>query len=225
MKMKKLSIYLVLLLLLGFGCSKAYDPLVVHPDDPVVGSPVEATILATIKKDNGGVYLWSNGVRLNPFGVRVEYTRQMRVIAGVVIYPSATNEHDASVNWLEPLDEGILTSDASVPGSAPISVNLRSWLTCVDDAFLTINYSAWWGEHPLHHNFWLVSGLDPSDPYSLELRHDANGDSNDVFAEGVICFDINSLPDTGGEPKEITIKWKDTDGKTSIAKFEFTSRK
>lgn len=221
-KMKKLSIYLVLLALC-FGCSKAMAPDV-YSDIPMDASPAQATILATLKKDGGGVYLWSRGIRLNPVE-SVVYTRQQRVIADVTIYPSASNEHDAKVSWIEPLDEGILTSDASVAGSDPISLNRNSWMTCVDDAYLTLNYSAWWGEHPLHHDFWLVSGLDPSDPYSMELRHDANGDSNDVFAEGVICFDLNSLPDTGGESKEITIKWKDTEGKTSIAKFEFTSRK
>ena len=217
---------MVLFVLAAAGCSKGY-PEYGPEASPYYGSneAKAVTILATLKQDaSGSVYLWSQGERLN-LDPAPQFTRQQRVVANVTIYPTSDGDHDAAVNWMEPIDEGILTSDASAPGTDPLDVNLESWMTGVDDGYLTLDYSAWWGEHPVHHDFRLVSGLDPSDPYCLELRHDANGDERQEFAEGVICFDINSLPDTGDESRQITIKWKNTEGKTTQAKFEFASRK
>lgn len=232
-EMRKIPIYLVMLLAVCIGCSKRssfapsdpydYQGSVTSPDGPDFASAF--TMVATIKKDaSGSVYLWSKGMRFNPVD-DIDFVRQQRVVANVSFSPSSDTEFDAKVHWIETLDEGIFTSDASVTGDDPLKVNFESWMTCVDDGYLTINYSTWWGEHPVHHDFYLVSGLDASDPYSLELRHNANCDARGEFAEGVVCFDINSLPDTGDAPKMITIKWKDTETKTSIAKFEFTSRK
>lgn len=226
LKMKKLIHIIITFLAVCSGCSKGYADMAPSSDFYELSpSAQEKTLLATLKKDaSGSVYLWSKGTRINLLG-KIEFVRQQRVIAHLSVYATGGDEFEAYAHWMEPIDEGVLTSDVSAQGEDPVSVNLSSWMTGVDDAYLTINYSTWWGEHPVHHDFCLVAGLDPDDPYSLELRHNANGDGQAEYAEGVICFDLNALPDTGDTPKELTINWKDTGGKTAVAKFEFTSRK
>ena len=216
----------IILMVLGAGCVSCSvgDVFLDSPDNYESSTPIDATIIATVKQDEGGVYLWSKGERLNPVK-SIDFSRQQRVMASVTKYFREESVYSADIHWMEPLDEGNFTYSASAPGSDPLDVNTSSWMTGVDDGYLTLSYVAKWGEHPLHHDFYLVAGLDKNDPYSLELRHNANGDKAFESAEGLICFDINSLPDTVGESKTITIKWKNTEGKTSITKFEFTSRK
>ena len=70
----------------------------------------------------------------------------------------------------------------------------------------------------------MVAGLDADNPYCLELRHDAHSDKHDNKAEGIISFDINSLPDTQGETVKLTLKYTTTDGATATKVFDFTTR-
>lgn len=209
------------------ACSNHYSPDVGYQSD-VKGDKSDrsqpVTLLATVKQDtDGSVYLWSKGVRINP-SEPFKFTRQHRVMAQIS-YIKGEKPGEAQIDWMEPIDEGTFTADASVSGQDGLDINEYSWMSDADDGYLTLLYTTWWGEHPVHHDFYLVAGLDPDDPYSLELRHNAHGDPKDVKGEGLICFDINSLPFTGEESKILSLKWHNTDGKTLTAKFEFRSRK
>ena len=234
MQMKKLVRHIALLLLLfsvATACSmKDYVPEdVFNPDAP--GSYYESappeldvTFLATIAKDSKGiVYLLSNGRKIEPLRP-LEFTRRQRVMVKADLYYRGESIY-AMVEWVEPLDEGVFTRDASVSGSDGLDVELDSSFTELDDGYLTLFYSSWWGEHPVHHDFYLVSGLKADDPYYLELRHNAHGDGKYSKEDGIISFDINSLPPTGDGTETIHIKWNTIEGNEVIASFEFKSRK
>ena len=185
------------------------------------------TAVVTVKADESGqVYLWfANRDRLDPL-VDVPYEHQYRAIASLRQRSAIENGcAPVDVDWLEPVEDGIFTTDTSVAGSDGIDIKLDSWITTSDDGYLTLHYMTTWGQHPVHYDFYLVSGTDPADPYTLELRHNANGDRKEEAGEGIINFDINSLPDTGDSSVYITLKWTNNVGIAQKANFGFKTRK
>ncbi len=227
--MRNRVFFLLITILLSSACSNIGDFDIndrpYSADGEKDASRAPRTILATVKQDaDGSAYLWSKGVRINP-SEPIVFERQHRVMTQLSYIDKGDRPVWAHIHWMEPIDEGVFTNNASVAGSDGLDVNEYSWMSGTDDGYLTLFYTTWWGEHPVHHDFYLVSGLDPDDPYSLELRHNAHGDKKQTQGDGLICFDINSLPDTGDESKIISLKWHNTEGKTITAKFEFRSRK
>ena len=115
------------------------------------------------------------------------------------------------INWLEPIDEGQVTADASASGDLGLDI-LDDWMTGAEDGYLTIHYNTLWGATPVQHKMYLITGTNPADPYELVLRQDACGDTKDEEGDALVCFDINSLPDTGDDYKELTLKWTSSGG-------------
>ena len=148
-----------------------------------------------------------------------------RVICGVNVEKKLTGSfpYTCEVLWLEVLEEGLVSSDASIAGSDWLTV-LDDWMTCVEDGFMTIHYTTYWGKDARRHSFRLITGTNPEDPYEVVLKHNANGDAKDELGDSIICFDINSLPDTGGDYKTLTLKWTNSGGATSTKEFKFKTR-
>ena len=186
------------------------------------------TAILTIKKTpTDTVYFqFNDSITVYPRDYQYGYDHMQRVICGISVYKEKYGSFDyiGEVDWLEYIDEGKFTSDASVMGSDGLTV-LDDWMTGVEDGFMTIHYTTMWGNNPVQHDFSLVSGTNPDDPYELELRHDANGDAKEQEGESIISFDINSLPDTGGEYKTLTLKWTTSGGSASKKEFQFKTRK
>ena len=214
------------LVLVLAGCSRAYDYPEYTTGDRADKEPRLTTAMVTVLPDGaGGFYFKLGGEKLKPRG----YTPSVhgRAMCELLIYPNEGSGDEyklADVRWFEPIDEGSFTYNASAPGADGIDVDVSSWVTEACDGYLTIYYSTWWGEHPVHHDFYLVAGLDPADPYSLELRQDSHSDDHFERSDGIICFDINTLPQTDGR-QTLTLNWTRTDGRRSAAKFEFETFK
>ena len=182
------------------------------------------SLLVTVKQaGDGSAYLYFNDDI--KFRYDEPFTRQYRAMCAAIVrgYPDEEGYCPYQLFYLEALDEGDLTYDASAAGSDGIDI-VDAWVTDVDDGYLTIQYKAWFGEHPVKHDFHVVAGLDPDDPYSLELRHDAHSDQKSEKLEGIISFDINSLPDTQGETKRITLNYNSLTGAAYRRFFEFKTR-
>lgn len=182
------------------------------------------SLLVTVKQaEDGSTYLFfTEDIK---FRYELPFTRQYRAMCMAIVkgYPDSDGYCPCQIFYLDALDEGDMTYDASVSGGDGIDI-MDAWVTAVDDGYLTLQYSAWFGEHPVKHDFHVVAGLDQDDPYSLELRHDAHSDPKSVQSEGIISFDINSLPDTQGENKTLTLKYKTITGATATKLFEFKTR-
>lgn len=224
-------------------------------DPPVSSSPIvgqRVCVVTVALDDKGQVWFSYNGEKLRPFDFT--YTRMMRALCELNILEKQSPEDDyypAEVIWAEPIDEGVFSInnvyDSTPPadGAPPLphdgkdgssgpggnsaenglDVLVDSWITSCEDAYLTIHYKTWWGKHPVHHDFYLVSGFDPIDPYTLVFQQDSHSDSHDELSEGIVCFDINNLPDTGAKAVTLTLKWTNTNGGEETAKFEFKTRK
>lgn len=215
------------------GCAKAADSFPDSAAPPINGenlpnyinSSSPLTFLVTFRQaEDGGAYLYySDEIR---FRCDEPFTHQYRAVCVAIIkdYPDEQGYCPAQILCLEALDEGDLTYDESAAGSDGLEI-LNDWITTVDDAYLTLKYSAWWGEEPVKHDFHVVAGLNPDDPYYLELRHDAHSDPQAVQSEGIVSFDINALPDTQGEEKVLTLKYRRLGGSSDTKYFGFKTRK
>lgn len=184
----------------------------------------KADVIVTIKQDADGTVFFQYGRdRLYP-GEGYPFERQCRAMASVTIYAEEVPlyGHRVDVNWLEPIDQGAFKPyPAEGYGSDGIDVLTKSWITSVEDGYVTLHYKTWWGDPAGHHDFFLVQG---EDPYELTLMHNANGDEKAVYSEGTIYFDINSLPPTEDGPRKLRINWTSTEGNPVSAEFDFETR-
>ena len=186
------------------------------------------TAILTVKKTpTDSVYFQLNdSTTIYAADYQRQFTRMERVICGITVTNTSVGrfKYKGYINWIESLDEGVVTPDSSVPGTDGLDI-LDDWMTSVEDGFLTLHYSTWWGANPVRHDFYLVIGINPEDPYEVELRQNCNGDRKDEEGDSLVCFDINSLPDTGGQYTTLTLKWTTSGGAASEKKFKFKTRK
>ena len=107
-------------------------------------------------------------------------------------------------------------------GSDPVEV-VNSWETVAEDGYMNIRFRTRFGYNGKH-RMTLVHRTDAEDPYTVELLHDANGDTNGQVADGMVAFRLDDCFNEGDKPIEITLKWKSYSGEKS-AKFKYTPRK
>lgn len=183
--------------------------------------------LVTVKRSSEGTVFFQYG-RFKLLPEAVEYDRQRRLMVMMTISQEMEGEYyKCKVDWMEPLEEGVFRygqEGEKAPSGDGLDMIIDSEFTRVDDGYLSVHYLTWWGEQPVHHDFTLSAGLYPEDPYSLVLTQNSNSDSRDVKSEGIVCFDINSLPDTEGETKTITLYWTKLDGTVGKLGIGFKSR-
>lgn len=70
----------------------------------------------------------------------------------------------------------------------------------------------------------LLSTNNPDDPYEVEFRHNAYGDTYGQYGDGLVAFRLSDLPDTEGKTVKLTLKWKSFSGEKS-AQFDYCTRK
>ena len=189
-------------------------------------APYKADAVVTVRQaPDGTVYFSSGKLGLLYPSTPFEFEGECRALASVTVYAEEIPlyGHRVDVHWLENLDRGaFLQYPSEGAGDDGIDVMAHSWITSVEDGYLTVNYKAWWGADAARHDITLVQGADP---YELTLYHDAHGESRDEYSEGIIYFDINSLPPTEDGPHRLKLNWTTTDGKAASAEFEFETRK
>ncbi len=228
MRKQILTIIIILMAALSLASCSAgerADPVYDAPDrNTAIMSPTDATGLVTVKNTaDGAVYLQFGALKLLPGFF--QYEGFPRAMASMTILPGMAGEfYRCTLDWIEPLDEGVFSATAlSAPAGDGLEIVLNSGYTCVEDGYLSIHYLTWWGEHPQHHDFTLFAP-DPSNPFILELRQDSHSDAQDVYSDGLVCFDINGLPDTAGETITIQLNWTKPNGTKGTAYFGFKTR-
>lgn len=97
--------------------------------------------------------------------------------------------------------------------------------TVVEDGYLTARMALPMGLSGVTHTVDLLTGVDPDDPYTVELRHNMHGDDYYDNAKALYCFPLKDLPDTEGKTVKLTIKWLSlVTGKTETAQFDYCTR-
>ena len=67
-------------------------------------------------------------------------------------------------------------------------------------------------------------GQNPDNPYEVEFRHNAYGDTYGNPDDGLVAFKLDELPDTEGKTVKLKLKWKSFSGDKS-AEFDYCTRK
>lgn len=210
---------------LAWSCAK--DMADLAPDSSYAADgAADCTAIVTIKKSSSDTVFFqlNESTTLFPYAWQDKYIKVQRLYCRLHMDAATvgTFGRRTDVLWAEPLEEGLFTYEAAA-GADGLDL-IWDWMTCVEDGFLTLHYSTWWGRNAVQHRFAVVAGANPDDPYELRLVQDARGDARDEQGDALICFDINALPSTGDEYKTLTLKWTDCAGKPSEKKFSFKSR-
>mgnify|MGYP002236624391 CR=1 FL=1 len=140
------------------------------------------------------------------------------------IYSKAVN-----INWIDSIltkpiapDLGV-TSNDSIYGSNPVEI-VNDWVTIAEDGYLTLRFRTIWGDRNKAHFVNLLTGKDPENPYEVEFRHNAFGDTEGKMEDALVAFKLDELTDTQGETVKLKLKWNSFSGEKS-AEFDYCTRK
>ena len=141
--------------------------------------------------------------------------KQVRALANCteVKQNSAPYNKAVRINWID----SVLTKKPVATlgedndkkyGKDPLEI-VDNWVTILEDNYITLCFNAVWGPGRIVHTINLVKGTNP---YELELRHNANGDVSEGqggrMGTGIVAFDLRELPKTGTETVKLIIKYK-----------------
>lgn len=187
-------------------------------------APAEVKAIVTVKQDADGTTFFQldDDTRVYPSNFAEPYTGLRRIVCGLLLSPDMTG---CTVQWYDALEQGTVSGDALPETAVSDGVEvLEDWMTSVEDGFLTVHYSAWWGDGHTPHQLLVLTRLNPENPYELTLVHQRNGDEALRRADSLIYFDINDLPSTQGDYVTLTLNWKNLDGEDASKNFRFRNR-
>ena len=192
---------------------------------------MQPNAIVTVKPlDGGGFYMQlDDNTTLKPLNMdKSPYKTETRAFVNYVESDADGGDYDQAVNinWIDSLltkpmvqvPETVEDLDAEY-GNDPVEI-LRSWATLIEDGYFTINFMTCTNGGSTKHRVNLIQP-DPTKPYELEFRHDADGDTAGMRAQGVAAFKLSALNLVQGKKITITLKWKSYSGEKSYD-FEYT---
>ncbi|WP_101688496.1 NigD1/NigD2 family lipoprotein [Dysgonomonas massiliensis] len=146
----------------------------------------------------------------------------------VVKDPSGPYSKSVHVNWIDSILTKTIAPDLGeendkVYGTDPVEM-VADWITIAEDGYLTLRFRTLWDRYSEPHFVNLLLGNNPDNPYEVEFRHNAHGDVDGRWGDGLVAFRLDQLPDTEGETVKLTLKWKSFSGDKS-AEFDYCTRK
>lgn len=227
--MKKLHLFLFSIV---GGVMLMMLPACVNDDDS--SDLLRPTALVTVCPDVDGSFIMQldNATRLIPANLETSPfgKKEVRALVNYTETELASqdkNVRKVMVNWIDSIRtklpvENLGEQNDAAYGNDPVEI-VRDWVTVAEDGYLTLRIRTMWGPSHIPHVLNLVTGLNPDDPYELELRHDAKGDCEGLWGDALIAFNLNSLPRTDSGIATINLKWNSFSGEKS-AKFELQMR-
>ncbi len=203
-------------------------------DDNTYWSDVLPSALVTVKPSGDVTYLQVDD-KVSVIAKNLKKPFGDKEVRALVNYTPLNEQGPADepvvhVNWID----SILTKKP-VPALATDKENdekygndqvdiVRDWVTVAEDGYLTLRFRALWGGQKPHY-INLLTGVNPENPYEVELRHNQNGDPQYRLGDALVAFNLNDvLPDTNGKTVKLTIRWKSSQGDKKID-FDYCSRK
>ena len=201
-------------------------------DEYVIGYMSQPTALVTVRPTEGGSFFLQldEATTLHP----TNFTRSPygdKEVRALVNYTDETrhgNRRYVHINWMDsirtkmPADSRGEDND-SVYGNVPVEI-VRDWVTIAEDGYLTLRIRTLWGRPGQTHVVNLLTGTNPDNPYELELRHDALGDTCGTMGDALIAFDLNRLVNQDSlSCVRVKLNWLSFSGRKS-AEFSFRAR-
>ncbi|NLZ94697.1 MAG: hypothetical protein GX921_02595, partial [Bacteroidales bacterium] len=100
----------------------------------------------------------------------------------------------------------------------------NDWVTIAEDSYLTLRFKTRWGYTHEPHFVNLVTDVNADDPYEIEFRHNAHGDTSGNWGDALVAFSLKDLPDTNGETVKLKLTWHSFNGKKST-EFDYSTNK
>ena len=202
-------------------------------DDDNYYSKVLPNALVTVKPVADGVYLQLDdsttllpvNLSTSPFG-----DKEVRALTNFDKSTESSGGYDQAVyvNWIDSiltkrmLVQYDLNVDDSYYGHDPVEI-VNDWVTIAEDGYLTLRFRTRYGGNTSHLVNLLMS-QDPEKPYEVEFRHNAFGDdAGGRWADGLVAFKLDSLPDTNGQTVKLKLKWESFSGEKST-EFDYCTR-
>ncbi|CCY91320.1 MULTISPECIES: NigD1/NigD2 family lipoprotein [unclassified Phocaeicola] len=161
----------------------------------------------------------------SPFG-----EKEVRAIANIEEVNEASGAYTKAVriNWIDsiltkPIAPNLGEGNDQTYGTDPVEI-VKDWVTIAEDGYLTLRFRTIWGNSSQAHYVNLLAGINPENPYEVEFRHNAYGDTSGEYGDALVAFKLDGLPDTEGKTVKLTLKWKSFSGEKS-AEFNYCTRK
>lgn len=127
------------------------------------------------------------------------------------------------VNWIDSIRTKDMvaieeSSQTEKYGNDPLEI-VNDWVTIAEDGYLTLRVRTLWGNIGTTHTFNLLGGMNPDNPFEVELRHNANGDIHGRMGDALIAFRLSALPKQYPTDQNLTLKWKSFNGEFKKAYF------
>ena len=142
--------------------------------------------------------------------------------------PSGEYNQAVHVNWIDSLLTKPIAPNLGEEENDEVYGNdavemVADWVTIAEDGYLTLRFRTVWNDPGKKHFVNLISTNNPDDPYEVEFRHNAYGDTYGRPGDGLVAFSLASLPDTEGKTVKLTLKWHSFSGEKS-AQFDYCTR-
>ena len=189
--------------------------------------------LVTVKEAADGAFflqlddkttLLPTNVKTSPFG-----DKEVRALMNYSEVDEASGEYTKAVhiNWIDsiltkPIAPDLGEENDEIYGTDPVEI-VNDWVTLAEDGYLTLRFRTVWGGSKKHF-VNLLLGQNPENPYEVEFRHNAYGDTYGETGDGLVAFKLDELPDTEGKTVKLKLKWKSFSGDKS-AEFDYCTRK
>lgn len=189
--------------------------------------------LVTVKEAADGAFflqlddkttLLPTNVKTSPFG-----DKEVRALMNYSEVDEASGEYTKAVhiNWIDsiltkPIAPDLGEENDEIYGTDPVEI-VNDWVTLAEDGYLTLRFRTVWGGSKKHF-VNLLLGQNLENPYEVEFRHNAYGDTYGETGDGLVAFKLDELPDTEGKTVKLKLKWKSFSGDKS-AEFDYCTRK
>lgn len=169
--------------------------------------------------------LLPTNITSSPYG-----DKQVRALVNFskVDKPSEGYDEAVQIHWMDSILTKQIAPDLgldndSVYGTDPVEI-VNDWVTIAEDGYLTLRIRTIRGDYEKAHFVNLLASTDPATPYEVEFRHNAFEDNFGSEKDGLVAFNLDSLPDTEGKTVKLKLKWKSFNGDKS-AEFDYCTRK
>lgn len=185
--------------------------------------PYQANAIVTVKHTGSGDWYMQLDDKTTLYAANMHdapYDKEVRALVNCYEVQGDANGYSKTVyvNWID----SFLTKRAiayptgdidKTYGNDPIEI-VRSWMTVAEDGYLTLRIRTLWGSGNQPHYINLLTGTNPDDPYEVELRHDAGGDTQGHWGDALVAFKLNNLPTSGRTT--ITVKYRSFSGEKKV---------
>ncbi|NDW08491.1 NigD-like protein [Dysgonomonas sp. 520] len=169
--------------------------------------------------------LFPTNMKSSPYG-----DREVRALVNYkkVNKPSEGYDIAVSINWIDSILTKQMAPDLGLEndeiyGADPVEI-INDWVTIAEDGYLTLRFRTIFGNSSKAHYVNLLASSDADNLYEVEFRHNAYGDVHGYEQDGLVAFNLNSLPDTEGKTVKLRLKWKSFSG-DKFTEFDYCTRK